>query len=678
MLDQGEVDNLFRVIRDLTAEGVAVVYISHRLEEIRQIGDRITVLKDGRTVATGPPGQGHPDRRADPADDRPLDRVRLPAAPRASDVGAASRCWRSTTWSWPASSPASTSPCGRARSSGSPGWSAPGARRSSRRCTAPAGRRPARSRSTAGGCAGARCRDAVRAGVGLAPEERKSQGLLLDQAVYRNITVSSLERFSRLGMLDSRAERREAPARSPPRLDVRPAGVARLVRAAVGRQPAEGRAGPVAAARLPGAPARRADPRRRRRRPHRDLRPHPLPGRPRRRRRGRVQRGRGGARPRRPGAGRPRGSRRPRGPGRARSTSHRSSTSSWKEGSHERAEHQAGHRAPRSSPAGTPRSRRAVPAGRGGSGAHTASRAVLQRQRRSQPRAGRGAGADLPRRRRSPPATGSPSIDNVLTILRLAATIGVVSIGMTFVITGGGIDLSVGAILALSSVWCTTFATQDDGRGHALGGCHGLRRAGRRRRLRARQRAAHRLRQRRPLHRDAGDAGQLPAGWPRSSPSGRPRSSGSTGSSTSSTPTSPGIPVIVIIFALVAVVGWVLLNRTTFGRRTLAVGRQPRGGAAGRHQRQAAHRLLYVLRRRLLRHRRPDAGGLAHQHRQLDPRHPLRAGRDRRGRHRRHAALRWPRHHRRHRPRRADLHDPRPTSSPSTTRTRPPRPSPRA
>ena len=53
VLDQEEVNNLFRVIRDLTAEGVAVVYISHRLEEIREIGDRITVLKDGRTVATG-------------------------------------------------------------------------------------------------------------------------------------------------------------------------------------------------------------------------------------------------------------------------------------------------------------------------------------------------------------------------------------------------------------------------------------------------------------------------------------------------------------------------------------------------------------------------------------------------------------------------------------------------
>src|SRR5215212_3059762 len=57
VLDNEEVERLFGVIRDLTAHDVAVVYISHRLEEIREIGDRITVLKDGRTVATGFPAR---------------------------------------------------------------------------------------------------------------------------------------------------------------------------------------------------------------------------------------------------------------------------------------------------------------------------------------------------------------------------------------------------------------------------------------------------------------------------------------------------------------------------------------------------------------------------------------------------------------------------------------------
>src|SRR4051812_13266060 len=62
VLAHDEVGNLFRVIRDLTGAGVAVVYISHRLEEIRTIGDRVTVLKDGRTVATGLPARTTPTK----------------------------------------------------------------------------------------------------------------------------------------------------------------------------------------------------------------------------------------------------------------------------------------------------------------------------------------------------------------------------------------------------------------------------------------------------------------------------------------------------------------------------------------------------------------------------------------------------------------------------------------
>ena len=55
ILDDGEIETLFGVVRRLAAEGVGVVYISHRLDEIRRIGDRVTVLADGRTAATGLP-----------------------------------------------------------------------------------------------------------------------------------------------------------------------------------------------------------------------------------------------------------------------------------------------------------------------------------------------------------------------------------------------------------------------------------------------------------------------------------------------------------------------------------------------------------------------------------------------------------------------------------------------
>ncbi|XBS68224.1 sugar ABC transporter ATP-binding protein [Acerihabitans sp. KWT182] len=50
-LSKNEVDVLFRVIRELTRQGVSIIYISHRLEELMAIGDHITILRDGRFQA---------------------------------------------------------------------------------------------------------------------------------------------------------------------------------------------------------------------------------------------------------------------------------------------------------------------------------------------------------------------------------------------------------------------------------------------------------------------------------------------------------------------------------------------------------------------------------------------------------------------------------------------------
>ncbi|WP_210438283.1 sugar ABC transporter ATP-binding protein [Nocardioides xinjiangensis] len=228
VLDQGEVDNLFRVIRDLTAEGVAVVYISHRLDEIRRIGDRITVLKDGSTVATGlavdqtptseliklmtgrsieyvfpPRGEAVP---ADAATVLEVEGLALPGVFSGVDlkvrageiVGLAGLVGAGRSEIIETLYGARRASAGRVRVNG----------KELRRGSVPA---------------------AVKAGMGLCPEERKSQGLLLDQAVYRNITVSSMSRFSRLGLLDSRSERKRATELTES-LDVRPAGVDRLVR----------------------------------------------------------------------------------------------------------------------------------------------------------------------------------------------------------------------------------------------------------------------------------------------------------------------------------------------------------------------------------------------------------------------------------------------------------------
>jgi rhamnose transport system ATP-binding protein len=56
-LSENETANLFRVIRELRAQGVGIVYISHRLEELAQIADRVTVLRDGEFVGTRPMGE---------------------------------------------------------------------------------------------------------------------------------------------------------------------------------------------------------------------------------------------------------------------------------------------------------------------------------------------------------------------------------------------------------------------------------------------------------------------------------------------------------------------------------------------------------------------------------------------------------------------------------------------
>lgn len=51
-LSESEIEMLFKTIADLTANGVSIIYISHRLQELKVVGDRVTVLRDGCTIGT--------------------------------------------------------------------------------------------------------------------------------------------------------------------------------------------------------------------------------------------------------------------------------------------------------------------------------------------------------------------------------------------------------------------------------------------------------------------------------------------------------------------------------------------------------------------------------------------------------------------------------------------------
>jgi len=228
VLDQNEVKNLFRVIRDLTAEGVAVVYISHRLEEIREIGDRITVLKDGRTVATGLAVADTPTAELITLmTGRSIEYVFPPRPETAPERGTPVLEVRDLSLAGVFTGIDLTVHAGEIVGlAGLVGAGRSeiletlyGARRASTGTVHVDGKRLRRGS----------VESSVNAGVGLAPEERKSQGLLLDEAVYRNITMSSMSRFARLGFLDRSEERRRAEELTTS-LDVRPTGVTRAVR----------------------------------------------------------------------------------------------------------------------------------------------------------------------------------------------------------------------------------------------------------------------------------------------------------------------------------------------------------------------------------------------------------------------------------------------------------------
>lgn len=157
---------------------------------------------------------------------------------------------------------------------------------------------------------------------------------------------------------------------------------------------------------------------------------------------------------------------------------------------------------------------------------------------------------------------------NLQLVLTQASVIGVVTVGMTFVITSGGIDLSVGAIVALSSVWATTVATQEFGFagilftavlvGLGCGLVNGV--------LIAYGGMVPFIATLAMLASARGLALQITDGRTQIVTVDSVLDLGERDAYVL------GVPPLVLVFAAVTVIGWLLLNRTTFGRRTVAVG----------------------------------------------------------------------------------------------------------
>jgi ribose transport system ATP-binding protein len=217
-LTDPEIDRLFANIRRLQTEGVGIIYISHRMDEIRRIANRVTVLRDGRRVATHPAAEvspadlvremvGHdlPERKASGGRAAGAVAMRvshLTAGDRIRDVsfevrkgeilGLAGLIGAGRTETLRAIFGADPKDSGEIFVGGSD--------------RALSIRQPS---------------DAVRAGIGMVPEDRKLDGLLLAQSIRVNTTLATLSRHVFAGgWLDFRAETRTTDSLSD-RLGVR-------------------------------------------------------------------------------------------------------------------------------------------------------------------------------------------------------------------------------------------------------------------------------------------------------------------------------------------------------------------------------------------------------------------------------------------------------------------------
>ena len=270
-LSAHEAQELFRLVRDLQRQGVAILFVSHRMEEVFEIADKITVFRDGRLISTRPRAEATPASAIADMVGREIGLSRRRAA-----VGAAARC------------------CCRCRGLGRarrvrgrdlrpPARRGAGLRRADRRR---ADRRRARAvRHRAGdlghhrACAASRSPSARRRRRcgSASPMCRRiagSSASSLPMSISANITLPALRRYlDRFGLVRTRQERRDRggvshAARHPHALG------RSCRRQAVGRQPAEGDAEQVAQHQSVDPDPRRADARHRRRLQGRGARDH--------------------------------------------------------------------------------------------------------------------------------------------------------------------------------------------------------------------------------------------------------------------------------------------------------------------------------------------------------------------------------------------------------------------
>jgi ribose transport system ATP-binding protein len=220
-----QTDSLFEVIRDLSDRGVGIVYISHRLEEILEICDTITVMRDGRVVGSLAGGETTPETLANAIVGREVRRLeRQHHAPPAHETA-------------PTLTAAGLRALPRLRDVSLSVWPGEilgiaglvGSGRTELLRLFAGADRPETGEMTLGGRAYAprNVYDAIRQGVALVPEERRAAGLVLTESIAFNVNLATLRDsrwHPRLPLL-SRRRAAEAAQEAVRRFDIRCAGV---------------------------------------------------------------------------------------------------------------------------------------------------------------------------------------------------------------------------------------------------------------------------------------------------------------------------------------------------------------------------------------------------------------------------------------------------------------------
>jgi ribose transport system ATP-binding protein len=200
-LSETEVKTLFQVIRRLKSEGIGIVYISHNLEEVFEIADRITILRDGRNVGTTPARQLTPDMAVVRMVGRTIEdmyaREKVPTGEEVLRVDGlcCGPLLRDISFS-----------LHRGEILGIAGLLGSG-RTELVRAIFGVDRTEKGSIAIDGKPVSiGRVTDAIQVGMGLVPEDRKRQGLFLGMSVRPNITAASVKRCSLQGFLSKGRE----------------------------------------------------------------------------------------------------------------------------------------------------------------------------------------------------------------------------------------------------------------------------------------------------------------------------------------------------------------------------------------------------------------------------------------------------------------------------------------